>query len=269
MGTLANTAPVLKWPGAKWRIADRIIERFPPHGSYVEPFFGSGAVFFRKHPSDTETINDIDGEVVNLFRVIRDAADELCKAMEMTPYSREEYSQSRRECKDPVERARKFLVRTWQGFGGKTYSRPSWAMDRTNSVFRPKYWSQLPERIRDIVQRLKMAQIEHLDARELIPLYNREDALIYVDPPYPRSARQSKERFYECELSEEEDHAEILRLCKKHRGPCIISSYRNELYDGMLEDWEVAAFQVATHNSGSATEVIYMNPACCREIRLF
>ena len=114
-------APVLKWPGAKWRIADRIIQEFPAHNVYVEPFFGSGAVFFRKTPSETETINDIDGEVINLFRVIRESPQELCASVEMTPFSRDEYEQTYESNDDnPVERARNFLVRTWQAYGGRT-----------------------------------------------------------------------------------------------------------------------------------------------------
>ena len=104
--------PILRWPGAKWRIADWIIQHFPEHDVYCEPFFGSGAVFFRKNPSGTETINDVDHNVVNLFRVVRDSADELAKAIELTPYSREEYRDCHEQKGDEIEQARRFLVRT-------------------------------------------------------------------------------------------------------------------------------------------------------------
>lgn len=266
---MSLAAPVLKWPGAKWRIADRVISNFPAHGVYVEPFFGSGAIFFRKTPADVETINDIDGEVVNLFRVIRDAPQELCALLEMTPFSREEYEDAYDYEDNPIARAGNFLVRTWQGYGGRTATHPPWADDRTNKVFRLRYWNMLPERIRYIVERLKMVQIEHMDARELIPRYNNSDTLLYVDPPYPKQARQSGRNFYAAEMNKRQDHLVLLELCLKHRGYCVISTYPNELYDEILDGWEKQCFQVATNNSGSATEVIYMNPRSCREMSLF
>lgn len=116
-------APVLKYPGAKWRLAVWILERMPPHEQYVEPFFGSGAVFFRKQPSRLETINDLDGDVVNLFRVIREAPEELAAAAWATPWAREEYEASyeRPGGLDPAERARRFLVRCWQSHGSRTF----------------------------------------------------------------------------------------------------------------------------------------------------
>lgn len=94
--TGGNTAqrPVLKYTGSKWRMADWIISLMPPHRSYLEPFFGSGAVFFKKPPSRIETINDLDGEIANLFRCVREKTEELARAVELTPYSREEYERA-------------------------------------------------------------------------------------------------------------------------------------------------------------------------------
>lgn len=82
---------ILKYPGSKWRIADEIVKRIPEHHSYLEPFFGSGAVFFNKEPSDIETINDLDNEIPNLFRCIRDDPEKLAARVTLTPYSRYEY----------------------------------------------------------------------------------------------------------------------------------------------------------------------------------
>lgn len=258
---------VLRWPGAKWRLADWICDMLPAHDVYCEPFFGSGAVFFNKAPSGTETINDIDGEVVNLFRVIRGAADELVKAVEMTPYARDEYRNCYSIDGDEVERARRFLVRTWQAYGGKTSSSSSWAHDRTNQVFRPKYWSVLPERILQVVSRLRMAQVEHMDALKLIPLYNRPGTLLYVDPPYLASTRTQKH--YKCEFDRPAQHEELLRLCLAYRGYCIVSSYANDLYDEMLDGWTKRSMQTATNAGGSRIETVYLNSACTREMNLF
>lgn len=260
--------PILRWPGAKWRIADWIISQFPAHEVYVEPFFGSGAVFFRKPPSGTETINDIDGDVVNLFKVVRDEAGSLCRAIEMTPYSRQEYQLSHDMAADSVERARRFLVRTWQAFGGKTSSNAGgWAHDRTNTVFRPKYWSQLPGRILDTVERLKHVQLECMDALELIPLYNRRGTLLYVDPPYLMSVRTQEH--YKHEFYKPEQHVKLLELCKQHKGYCIISSYENELYDTVLYGWTKIRKQVQTNCAHTATECLYINPVSKMDINLF
>lgn len=258
---------ILRWPGAKWRMADWICSMFPTHNVYVEPFFGSGAVFFTKQPSGTETINDIDGNIVNLFRVVRDSADELAKVIEMTPYSREEYRECYESIGDEVEKARRFLVRTWQAFGGKTYCSTAWAHDRTNQVFRPRYWSMLPARILDTVERLRMAQIENMDALELIGMYNRPGTLLYVDPPYLKSTRT--QLHYKCEFAKDDEHKQLLDVCKQHKGYCIISSYENDLYNSELAGWEKRSMRVATNAAGSAVEVIYMNHACTREMSLF
>ena len=113
--------PILRWPGAKWRIAKWIASYFPEHGTYLEPFFGSGAVFFTKPPSGSETINDIDNNIVNLFKVCRDNPKKLARKIAMTPYSRAEYIFCRNNYKDDIcddiERARRYVVAVWQGFG--------------------------------------------------------------------------------------------------------------------------------------------------------
>jgi len=258
---------ILRWPGAKWRLADWITNQLPPHKVYCEAFFGSGAVFFTKQPSGTETINDIDDNIVNLFRVVRDSADELARMIEMTPYSRTEYRDSYKSTGDEVEKARRFLVRVWQAYGGKTHCDTSWAHDRTNLVFRPRYWCKLPERILSIVERLKMAQIENMNALELIELYNRENTLLYIDPPYLKSTRT--QLHYKCEFVKDSEHRELLRLCKKHKGYVIISSYNNELYDNELYGWDKRSVRVATNNGGSAEEVIYLSPRCTMQGSLF
>ena len=259
--------PVLRWPGAKWRIAPWIVSMFPRHEVYCEPFFGSGAIFFTKEPSGTETINDRDSEIINLFTVCRESPDELAKLVEMTPYSREEYFRSYKKADDPLERARRFLVRTWQSYGGKTYQSASWSHDRTNMVFRPKYWSVLPERILQVVARLRMAQIENMDARELIPMYNRKTTLLYVDPPYLRRVRTNKH--YECEFCTVKEHKQLLNLCLKHTGPCIISSYDDPLYEDALKGWEKFSKRVQVNCGGTAKEILWLNKQAIQEPSLF
>lgn len=113
---------ILHYPGSKWRIADWIISFFPEHETYLEPFFGSGAVLFSKEPSALETINDIDGEVINLFNIIRERPEEIARAIELTPHARDEYYKSYEPAENDLERARRLIVRLWQGRGGKDSS---------------------------------------------------------------------------------------------------------------------------------------------------
>lgn len=253
--------PVLRWPGSKWRISDWIIQHMPPHEVYVEPFFGSGAVFFNKPQSGTETINDLDGNVVNLFRVIREYPEELAALIDMTPWSREEYNNVRdnNPVGEKLEDARRFLVRCWQGFGAKTSMRTGWAFDRTGTVYKPQLWSRLPKRIMAIANRLKNAQIECLPGVDLIRSYNRENTLIYVDPPYMKHTRRNA-ALYRAEMGEESEHLELLKVLVMHKGPVILSGYDNPLYDSALDGWEKCSVMARTEKGISARETIWLNP---------
>lgn len=117
---------LLKYPGGKWRISDWILSFFPEHKVYCEPFFGSGACFFKKEPAYIETINDIDGNIVNLFRVCREYPEELAKAINLTPFSREEFQNCYSPSADPIEQARRTIVRYHQSFGTSNSSKNSW-----------------------------------------------------------------------------------------------------------------------------------------------
>ena len=114
---------VLKYPGSKWNIAADLAELIPQHHSYVEPFFGSGAVLFNKQPSDIETINDLDHDVVNLFRCIRDDSEKLSSLVMATPFSRETYDDTYKLDmweNEPYHKALRFLIQCWQGHGFRT-----------------------------------------------------------------------------------------------------------------------------------------------------
>lgn len=166
---------VLKYPGAKWRLANWIISHMPVHHSYVEPFFGSGAVFFSKSKSNIETVNDLDGDVVNLFQTIRNSPDELIRAVGYTPYARQEYDDAFSPADNPVEQARKFLVRCWQGHGFRTAGRkPGWKNDvqGREAAYAVRNWIRLPERVAFTVERLREVQIENRPAIEVIQRFN-------------------------------------------------------------------------------------------------
>ncbi|MBP2635526.1 MAG: methyltransferase [Firmicutes bacterium] len=258
---------VLRWPGSKWRLAEWIVSHMPPHEVYLEPFFGSGAVFFNKVPANTETINDLDGHVVNLFRVIRDNSRELAALIEMTPWSRSEYDKVRNNepTGNSLEDARRFLVRCWQGFGAKTSMQTGWAFDRTGTVYKPKLWARLPKRILAITERLKVAQIECMPGVELIKEHNRPNTLVYADPPYLRSSRRNSS-LYRVEMGKEDEHIKLLDALLAHKGPVILSGYQSELYTTVLDGWEFRSAMARTEKGMPASEVIWLNPVATRNL---
>ncbi len=249
---------ILKYPGGKWRIADWIISFFPEHKVYLEPFFGSGAVFFKKAPSYIETINDLNGDIVNLFRVCREHPEEFAKAINLTPFSREEFNDCYEiNVDDPIEKARRTLVRYHQSFGTCNSSKNSWRNVQTYGGPRcATMWNNLPETIISCCERLKNAQIENTDALTLIQRYNNADTLIYCDPPYLKGLR--KKNMYAYEMSDGE-HIELLRVLKNSKSKVILSGYDNELYNSELSDWTTAEKKTTAQMGLHRTEKIWMN----------
>lgn len=261
---------ILRYPGAKWLIADWIISCMPPHEVYLEPYFGSGAVFFNKKPVGTETINDADGHVVNLFKVLRDHPIELARKISLTPWAKDEYMSVTGSAgtpviltDDPVENARRFMVRCWQSHGARTSDRGGWAHDTSGTVLKPRLWSQIPDRILDVALRLKGAQIENRPALDLIRAYNRENVLIYADPPYLINTRRG--RMYHVEMTQAE-HVELLEELDNHKGSVILSGYANKLYDDRLQHWDRKTHLVQAEHGKSRTEVLWINPMASRSL---
>src|SRR5262245_38216470 len=124
MGAASPARPVLRWLGGKWKLAPAILQYFPPHRAYVEPFGGGASVLLRKQRSYAEIYNDLDDEVVNLFRVLRDEqkAKALIAAVSLTPFARLEFDESYGDTADAVERARRLIVRSFMGFGSNGHN---------------------------------------------------------------------------------------------------------------------------------------------------
>lgn len=249
---------ILKYPGGKWRIADWIISHFPKHGVYLEPFFGSGAVFFNKRPAYIETVNDINGDIVNLFKVCREYPQQLTTAINLTPFSRDEFINCYDTAvDDDIERARRTLVRFHQSFGTSNSCKKSWRNVQTYGGPRcATMWNCLPDIIINCCERLKDAQIENIDAVELIRRYSDENTLIYCDPPYLPELR--KKNMYKDEYSKEQ-HIQLLEALKNSKAKVVISGYDNELYNDMLSNWQTDEINTIAQMGLHRTEKIWMN----------
>ena len=250
---------VLKYPGAKNRLAKWILQYIPEHEVYLEPFFGSGAIFFNKEPAKVETVNDLDSEIVNYFKVIRDYPSELLQKIKMTPYARDEYENAFIEdpADDNIEKARKFIVRCYQGFGcSNRYKNGFRSSQQKNSPQTAKLWDEFPEVITIASERLKRAQIENLPAIELINRYNTKDVFIYADPPYLHGTR--KGYLYKHEMTNQE-HVELLEALLKNPGKVLLSGYDSELYNAMLSGWNKVSKDTQVENGLKRTEVLWMN----------
>lgn len=257
---------IFRYAGSKWCIADWIIQHFPPGYEkmvYLEPYLGSGAVFFNKMPGAVETINDLDSDIYNLFLVLREKPEDLKRALEMTPYSREEYDRSFEKADEPLEKARRFMVRTTQAIGAKMGSKCGWRNHKQMKIGGTACkLGGITDTIDMAAARLRsdtthLVQIEHMDALRLIRRYNSRDVLMYVDPPYLREKRKSG-RLYLHEM-DNAGHAELLKALTESKAHIVISGYDSELYNTMLAGWHTGTTIVQTTSTEKAVEKIWMN----------
>lgn len=249
---------LLRYPGSKWSLAPVIVEAFPPHHHYVEPFFGSGAVFFNKPPSPHEVINDASGLVTNFFRVLRDRTDDLIWALETTPWSRSEYEASTALAGDPVEDARRFAVRCWQGHASDLSKITGWRSRgaKQRAAGMSHRWNKVPVQLAEVAWRLADAEIENRDALEVVRRHRSPDCLIYADPPYLPATRT--QTMYGCEMSQSE-HEELLEVLLAHPGPVVLSGYVSELYDDVLAGWKQISLRAPKVEKGARrTETLWI-----------
>lgn len=212
-----------------------------------------------KPPARLETINDIDGNVVNLFRVLREQPEQLAALIELTPWARDEYYSSYEKTGEQVEDARRFLVRCWQAFGTMTAARTGWRHSATGrSPVMPQQWNRLPDKLEAAATRLKDAQIENMDAVQLIKKYNDPRCLIYADPPYTPETR--RKNIYAQEMTTEQ-HIQLLEALRAHSGSVVLSGYANEIYDNMLHDWKRIEKRALAERGQTRTEILWIKNA--------
>ncbi|MBA3248058.1 MAG: DNA adenine methylase, partial [Pyrinomonadaceae bacterium] len=232
------------WYGGKYSHLDWLLPLLPEAGHYCEPFGGSAAVLINRSPSPVETYNDIHGEVVNFFRVLREQKDELIEAIGLTPFSRAEFELAitrREENVSDLERARRFYVLARQvrtGLAQKA-SAGRWAhcllTSRAGMAGAVSRWLGAVEDLPAIAQRLLRVQIENAPAIEIIKRYDNEETLFYCDPPYPHSSRGDVNA-YANELTDEQ-HRALATTLRQAKGKVAISGYRCELMEELYAGW--------------------------------
>lgn len=251
---------IIKYPGSKWSIAKWIINFFPEHHSYLEPFFGSGAVLFNKPRSNIETVNDLDGNVVNLFEWIRRDPERLVREIYYIPYARQVYEEAYVSAPDnSLQKAANFCIRLNMGHGFRTNGeRVGWKEDiqGRERAYAVRDWCSLPDRIMQAAKRLREVQIENQPAIELIRKFHYQNVLIYCDPPYMLETRYEKQ--YQCEM-ENKDHEELLDVLLDHPGPVLLSGYDNAMYNDYLKEWHREEISSRTQIGTEKREILWMN----------
>jgi DNA adenine methylase len=256
--------------GAKQRIARQIISTLPPHNAWVEAFCGSAALTLAKTPAPIEVINDLDGQIVNVFRQLRNNSKALCRAVALTPYALEEFEMARAQGGniEPLEKARRFLVATMMTVNGTVDGTGagfsfSQAYSRENREARVNRWYNLPQRLEHVVERLRNVRVEKRDARELLGMFaDRPATLVYLDPPY----FVKREHGYAIDANDREFHVELLEICVKAKCMLLVSGYETDLYRTMLkrrDGWKKVEIETHTRDTSgrdyAKTEVLWMN----------
>jgi DNA adenine methylase len=274
----APTRPALRWHGGKWKLAPWILAHFPRHRVYVEPFGGAASVLLRKPRSYAEVYNDLDDWVVNLFRVLRDdtLASRLIAQLRLTPFARDEFDAVRDigGGADPVERARRLVIRSFMGFGANAHNGRStgFRANTSRSGTTPaEDWANYPEALPTLIERLRGVIIEHRDAIAVMAAHDSAETLHYVDPPYmpvtrsPANKYDLKYRRYRHEM-DEAGHARLLEVLQRLDGCVALSGYACPLYDDCLSDWH--RVETAAHADGARprTEVLWLNAACWQRL---
>ena len=278
MSVTAPKRPALRYHGGKWLLSDWLLRQFPQHRVYVEPFGGGGSVLLRKPRSYAEVYNDLDSEIVAFFRVLQDKEQsaELERMLRITPFAREEFGVAWDETTDPIEKARRLVIRSFMGFGSAAHNSSHATGFRScsnRSGTTPAHdWVNYPDQIQAFCARLSGVVIENRPAAEVILQHDGPETLHYCDPPYVHATRKKRQAGnYRFEMSDD-DHADLARVLKEVAGMVIVSGYQCELYDSLYSGW--IRIDMGTYADGASERVesIWINESCARnapQSRLF
>jgi DNA adenine methylase len=270
------TRPVMRYHGGKWKLAPWIVSFFPPHVAYVEPFGGGASVLLRKPRTLGEVYNDLDGDVVRVFRVLRDPtqAAELRRLLALTPFARDEFKRTYTEPRHEVEAAAFVIARSFMGFGSAastrmhiTGFRTSSKRDQASRATPAVEWANYPDEIPVFCERLAGVTIENRDAIKVMRQHDAASTLFYVDPPYVHSTRSSlrvkngnRGHYYRHDMTDAQ-HRELARYLHSVRGMVVLSGYPSALYDELFGDWEQFDRPHMADGARPRLERIWLNPA--------
>jgi DNA adenine methylase len=245
--------PAIRYYGGKHKHIKRLLEHMPPHTIFVDVFGGGANVLLNKAASKSEVYNDINQDVVNFFRVLRDNSQELARLIDMTPVSRYEYELAFEPCDGILERARRFYVRSWLSYAGAgAYNAPSTFRHyryASNQHLLPSY-----DDVMNVAHRLRRTLIECRDYHYIITTYDSTSTFMYIDPPYYSDAG----KLYVCKFSHD-DHIKLAQLLSNVTGYVMLSGARSELYDYLYQDWRRVDWVSKKNGAGVYTESVWMN----------
>lgn len=269
---MAEIRPPLAYFGAKVSMAPWIVEHFPAHAHYVEPFAGSLAVLLAKGPSPMETVNDLDQDLMAFWRVLRDRPDDLARVCALTPHSRAEHHDAYADTVDELEQARRVWVQLSQGRAG-TLRKTGWRhyVYPSGNTSMPDYLRAYVDRIAPAAERLRHVTLECRPAAEVIASYGQhQGVLLYVDPPYLASSRTSMN--YRHEMGTETQHRDLAEQLQDCAAAVVLSGYDSPLYDELYADWDRVERRTYTgqaHTRSERVEVLWSNRPLARQTPLF
>ncbi len=259
--------PPVKWWGGKYYLSARIIDLFPEHRIYVEPFGGAASVLLNKTPADVECYNDLDVRISRLFRVLQNSGEEFVTRLRVTPYSQWEFQEAATypAQADDLGKSVCDFIRWRQSFGGqgKTWS-CSTTRVRGGMAGDVNAWWTAIDMLPEIIERIRSVQILHQPALKAIQRFDHDEALIYCDPPYVHATRsRGSTEVYGVEMTDA-DHRELAAQLHECRSKVVLSGYRCDLYDDLYHSWRREEFDIANHAAGGKqkarqTECVWMN----------
>jgi DNA adenine methylase len=264
----ACARPILRYHGGKWRLAPWIISHFPAHRTYVEPYGGAASVLLRKERAYSEVYNDLDGEIVNLFRVAREHGEKLRHALTFTPYARDEYRLSFDVATCPIEQARRTVIRSYMGFGSNSLCRLVKSGFRSNSnrsyTTPSRDWMNFPPKLDAIIERLRGVVIENKPALEVMLQHDSERTLHYCDPTYVHETRTAwaghgARSGYAHEMTNE-DHRAMAAVLEGLRGAVVLSGYECPLYEELFSKWNMVKKVALADGARPRVECLWIKP---------
>jgi DNA adenine methylase len=268
------TRPPVRWHGGKFLLARDILPFLPAHRFYTEAFGGGAGVLLQKPRCHGEVYNDLDDDIVTLFRVLQDPAQaaRFTELLLVTPFARREFEIAYDPTDDPIERSRRLVIRSFMGFGSNAHSLTGRghqstgfrASSRRSGTTPANDWANLPAAYAAIIERMRGVVIEHRDALKVLQRHDDADVLHYVDPPYvheTRSTFKSGKMAYKFEM-DLTSHARLLEVLRQLSGMVVLSGYAHALYDQQLADWRRVEIAALADGARPRTEVLWINPAC-------